>query len=237
MKQKPQGLNYFSLVFVLMSGVALQELIYSWQLETKNDFQLFSACFLVVGLWAAHCAWRASPTLFIALATFWSLCISVNNAALADPSVKIYQLFAFDLWGWLLVLQTAWFCLSFCRIFSRPARHWWKTPKRVSIQLKAIVRTKADESYLADVHNLSTQGLLIGVKERVPGQRLSPGDSLNLHFVVGPQKYVRCVAVVVHARSSAPETKYEVPCYGVKVTRIDELSKKHLEKFVQRHMG
>ncbi len=234
MNKRPWQLYVLSLSFLILLIVPFLRNIYWDSASTQfymraNSMLLYDILvYSVSGLFGMALTLNASRESLIFLPMFWALAtweILQNFQAQKLPVVFSIALVAA---GAFLILQLLWLTGSARRAVLNPGYCWWKQPLRKIVNAPAQVRTQYGKSFVSKVLNLSKNGALVDVKcsgRRAGNFRL--GQLIDLRFLVGPLKVVKCRAEVVRQESIESGERY-----GVRIVDMAPDSKKKLWGFL-----
>lgn len=231
MKEKPQDLKYFSYFSLQISILAAAQIYFTWALHNRLPLSLYLWAFLMLGLVGAWNAWHASRNLVSINFLCWLNIVFTLLRADETLPLTDYQFFSFVLFSVLITVQSVWLYTGVIKIVNRPGSHWWKTPRRVSADIKAIVKTEY-RSFMGHIKNFSHEGLLIKVNDQEDEFKFKVGENIKIHLMLKKYEYVQFLAEVVRHHAPLPDEGKKSAAYGLKIVKIDEKSKERIEQFV-----
>ncbi len=214
MYKKPRIVNFISLVFIALSTSAC--------VHAQNiDYVL-----LVLGIAGAFLTWMCSPFLMLMQFTL-TVVVAVRSTAPIELSYVLLNL--------CLFIQLLWFMNPLRALYIDPSLHWWKTPKRIPTESRAILKTQDGSHFTAWVRNVSKEGLLLSIvcKEK-PLLLFDKGTFVEVRFLLGKQHLVRCTAKIVREQPAEPLASESFPTYGLKIIYSDNLSQCRIQKCLEK---
>lgn len=217
MYKKPIIVNFMSLVFVVLS------------LSAFHDYPNIDYALVVLGIAGAVLTWMCSPFLMLMQLTL-TVFVAVKSMDPLDSSYLVLNL--------CLFVQLLWFTHPLRLLYIDPNLHWWKTPKRLNTEARAIVKTDDGTHYTAWVRNVSKNGLLLSIAcSEKPLLLFDKGTYVEVRFLLGKKHLVCCTAKIVREQQIALSTSCSHPTYGLKILYSKNLTHSLVYKTLKNNVS
>ena len=239
MNKRPWQLYVLSISFLFLTAAPFLRALRvdsSGNLQASSDFFVMNyefSTFLLAGFCGLIFVSNASKKILIFLPAFlllawWEVSAAFENAQ-NGSSISL------SFWGASIFIlsQSMWMFGKARRALLDPNSRWWRTPRRVLASAPAHIRTNQGENFSSKIVNVSKDGLLLDLPSGGGSfANFRQGQLLDLRFLLGPLKVVRCRAEVVRRVDAESSERY-----GLRVIHMQSDSKKKLRNYLDSNMA